>query len=71
MQVGALVEGTAFPEPVRALLLEKIGHSVKIGGEGLRSRRYRQILLDNNKLAAPGLPLAEQIACANTSEDES
>jgi len=45
VHVGATVEGEVFPEPIRVVLVESIGTSLKIGGQGLHTRQYHERLL--------------------------
>jgi superfamily II DNA or RNA helicase len=42
---GTIIEGEVFPEPIRVVLVESIGSSLKIGGQGLRTRQYHERLL--------------------------
>ncbi len=51
VESGAVIEGSMLPEPVRIELAEQVGDRVKIIGEGLRSGRFRQVLLDKDQLA--------------------
>lgn len=47
---GAILEGAVLPEPVRVVLVEKLGDRLRVGAEGLRSGRYHQLLLDEGHL---------------------
>ena len=42
---GTIIEGEVFPEPIRVVLVESIGSSLKIGGQGLRTGQYHDRLL--------------------------
>lgn len=47
---GAVLEGAILPEPVRVVLVERLGDRLRVGAEGLRSGRYHQVLLDEGHL---------------------
>jgi superfamily II DNA or RNA helicase len=42
---GTVIEGTVFPEPISVVLVESVGPKLKIGGKGLRSKKYHERLL--------------------------
>nr|MDO8099656.1 DUF3883 domain-containing protein [Candidatus Njordarchaeota archaeon] len=50
IRVGAIIEGLMLPEPIRVVLVQEIGSSLKIEGEGLHSRQHRQIILAQSQL---------------------
>jgi len=50
LQIGGVVEGTAFPEPVRVVLTQPVGKKLKVGGRGLRSGQYIELLLDKTQV---------------------
>jgi hypothetical protein len=43
---GMIIEGNVLPEPIRVVLVESIGRSLKIGGQGLRTKQYYERLLN-------------------------
>ncbi len=47
---GAVLEGAILSEPVRVVLVERLGDRLRIGAEGLRSGRYHQLLLEEEHL---------------------
>ena len=51
LQPGAIVEGEAFPEPIRVLVVSPIGHNIKVGGQGLHTRHYHERLLTTEQAA--------------------
>jgi SNF2 family DNA or RNA helicase len=42
---GVIIEGEVLPEPLRVVLVERIGSSLKIGGQGLRTNQYHERVL--------------------------
>jgi len=50
VHVGATVEGEVFPEPIRVILVEFIGTSLKVGGQGLHTRQYHERLLSPEQI---------------------
>jgi superfamily II DNA or RNA helicase len=50
LQVGSVVEGIILPEPLRVVLVQQMGGSWKIGGEGLHTGQYRQIVLTEDQI---------------------
>jgi len=45
IEVGTMLEGEIFPEPVRVVLVQRLGPNLRIGGQGLRTMRYHERLL--------------------------
>ena len=50
LERGAILEGPVLPEPVRVVHVEPLGERIRVGGEGLRTGRYHQLLLDETQL---------------------
>jgi SNF2 family DNA or RNA helicase len=50
LQVGSIIEGIILPEPLRVVLVQEMGGSWKIGGEGLHTGQYRQIVLTEDQI---------------------
>jgi len=50
LKVGAIVEGLILPEPIRLVLVQRIGESIKIEGEGLHTRKHHQIVLTEEQV---------------------
>lgn len=59
LAIGAVIEGAVLPEPVWVVLVEKVGNRVRVGGEGLQTRRYHQLLLDREQPAEVRVAPAE------------
>jgi len=51
LQLGCIVQGTVFPEPVRVVITQPVGPKLKVGGKGLRTKQYIERLLDQAQLA--------------------
>jgi len=47
---GVVAEGDVFPEPVRVVFVQPVGASLKVGGQGLRTRQYYERVLDQSQL---------------------
>jgi len=47
---GMIIEGNVLPEPIRVVLVESIGRSLKIGGQGLRTKQYYERLLSPDQV---------------------
>jgi superfamily II DNA or RNA helicase len=47
---GTIIEGDVLPEPMRVVLVESIGPSLKIGGQGLRTKQYHERLLSPDQV---------------------
>jgi len=47
---GVIAEGDVFPEPVRVVFAQPVGASLKVGGQGLRTRQYHERVLDQSQL---------------------
>jgi len=47
---GTIIEGDVLPEPMRVVLVESIGPSLKIGGQGLRTKQYYERLLSPDQV---------------------
>jgi len=47
---GMIIEGNVLPEPIRVVLVEFIGRSLKIGGQGLRTKQYYERLLSPDQV---------------------
>lgn len=45
VDVGVILDGEVFPEPVRVVLVQPVGSHLKVGGQGLRTRQYYERLL--------------------------
>jgi len=45
IQQGVIIEGEIFPEPVRVVLVQPIGDNLKVGGQGLHSKKYYERVL--------------------------
>jgi len=50
LEAGAVIEGVILSEPVRVVLAEEVGDRLRIGGQGLRTGRYHQLLLARDQL---------------------
>jgi superfamily II DNA or RNA helicase len=50
LKVGAVIQGLMLPEPVRVVLIQEMGPSWKIEGEGLHTRQHRQVILTKLQL---------------------
>ena len=50
LKVGAIVDGLILPEPIRLVLVQKIGASIKIEGEGLHTGKHHQIVLTEDQV---------------------
>ncbi|MDI6874588.1 MAG: DUF3883 domain-containing protein [Actinomycetota bacterium] len=50
VQPGVILEGEIFPEPIRVVLVQSIGANLKVGGQGLRTRRYHERLLSPDQV---------------------
>jgi superfamily II DNA or RNA helicase len=46
VQPDDILDGEAFPEPIRVVQVQPIGASLKVGGQGLRTGHYHERLLD-------------------------
>jgi superfamily II DNA or RNA helicase len=51
LETGAVVEGPVLAEPVRVAVVTVVGDRVKLIGEGLRTGRFHQLLLDKDQLS--------------------
>jgi hypothetical protein len=56
---GAIVEGPVLAEPVRIEVVGRVGDRVRLLGEGLRTGRFHQLLLDEQQLATVTVSPAE------------
>jgi superfamily II DNA or RNA helicase len=56
---GAIVEGPVLAEPVRIEVVGRVGDRVRLVGEGLRTGRFHQLLLDEQQLAVVTVSPAE------------
>lgn len=45
LRVGAVIQGLMLPEPIRVVLVQEMGSSWKIEGEGLHSKQHKQVIL--------------------------
>lgn len=50
LKIGVIIEGLPLPEPIRVVLLQEIGTSLKVEGEGLHTRHHHQIVLTEKQL---------------------
>jgi len=50
LQPGTIVEGEVFPEPIRVVLVQPVGTSLRIGGQGLRTRQYHERFLSLDQI---------------------
>jgi superfamily II DNA or RNA helicase len=48
---GAIVEGASLPERIQLVLVEQLGALQKLGGKGLRSGQYHELLLNDAQVA--------------------
>ncbi len=48
---GVILEGPVFPEPIRVVLVQPVGPALRIGGQGLRTQRYHERVLEVTRLA--------------------
>lgn len=51
LEVGAIVSGLMLPEPIQIVFIQTIGSSLKVGGRGLRTREYHEVLLDKDQIS--------------------
>ncbi len=61
IQPGMLLEGPAFPEPIRVVRVEAAGAYWKIGGQGCRTGRYYERLLTPEQVQALRMTPAEPL----------
>lgn len=47
---GAIIEGQVLPEPLRVVLVQPVGHSVKVGGQGLQTSQCHERLLTREQI---------------------
>lgn len=59
LEAGAVVEGPALAEPVRLAVVAAVSDRVRVVGEGLRTGRFHQLLLDKDQLAELRISPAE------------
>jgi superfamily II DNA or RNA helicase len=52
IQPDAIVEGEVFPEPIRVVLVLPVGSRLRVAGQGLRTGRYHERLLDPEQASA-------------------
>lgn len=45
LKVGAIIEGMILPEPIRIVFVQEMGSYWKIGGQGLPSGGFHQLVL--------------------------
>ena len=51
LEVGAIVSGQMLPEPIQIKFVQTIGSSLKVGGKGLRTGNYHEVLLDKDQIS--------------------
>lgn len=61
VQRGAVLEGSVLPEAIRVVFVEELGDRLRIGGEGLRSGRYHDVVLEKKRLTELRISPAEAL----------
>ena len=51
LRPGAIVEGASLSERIQLVLVEQLGALFKLGGKGLRTGRYHELLLSHTQIA--------------------
>ncbi|MGO9179412.1 MAG: helicase-related protein [Candidatus Limnocylindrales bacterium] len=51
LRAGAIVDGPELPEPIRLAVVDEVGSSLKLVGEGLRTGRFQQLILSPNQVS--------------------
>src|SRR6266536_1074624 len=59
LELGAIVDGPVLAEPIRVEAVQAVGDRVRVVGEGLRTGRFHQLLLDKDQLAELRISPAE------------
>ena len=49
---GVIVEGEVLPEPLRVVLVQPVGSSLMVGGQGLRTKQYHGRVLSEAQSAS-------------------
>ncbi len=55
LKANVLVRGGIFPEPVKILVVQPLGDSVKIIGQGMQSGEVHEPVLNAQQVAASGV----------------
>jgi len=50
LELGAIVDGPVLAEPIRVEAVQAVGDRVRVVGEGLRTGRFHQLLLDRSQV---------------------
>lgn len=50
LKIGSIVNGLMLPEPIQIVLIQSVGPSLKVGGRGLRSGQYHEVILDTSQI---------------------
>jgi hypothetical protein len=50
LQCGVIIQNDAFPEPIRMVLSQPVGTHLKIGGQGIHTGQYHELLLNPDQV---------------------
>lgn len=50
LSTGVIAEGDVFPGRIRVVFVQPVGASLKVGGQGLRTRQYHERVLEQSQL---------------------